>query len=99
MGGLGHPGRNTRIYQVSAAVAGLGTQVDHPIGRPDNIGIVFDDQDGMSLFDEGVERSQEFADIVKMKPGGGFIEDEEDMPLRPAFAEKRSQFDALRFSA
>src|SRR6185437_5094040 len=53
----------------------------------------------MSLFDQCIERSQQLADIMEVKTGCGFVEDKEDMSLRPAFAEKGGQLYPLCFSA
>ena len=65
----------------------------------DDIGIVLDDQDGMALFDQGVEGGQQFADIMEVKSGGRLIENKQDMSLGAAFSKEGGEFDALGFAA
>src|SRR5580698_9657378 len=53
----------------------------------------------MTLFDQCIERGQQFPDIMEMKSRCRFVENKKDMSLRTAFAEERGQFDALGFAA
>src|SRR6185312_12133137 len=91
------PCRRSRVHEVAAAVASFLAEIDDPVRGLDHVGIVFDHQDGVALLDEGIERCQQLADIMKMQPRGGFIENEQDMPLGPALAEKGGQFYPLSF--
>ncbi len=52
--------------ELSAFGATFGAEVDDPIGAFDHIGVVFDDDDGVALFDECVECAQEGAYIVEV---------------------------------
>ena len=40
-----------------------------------------------------------FFDVVKVQTRGRFIEDKQDMPLRPSLAQERGQLDPLSFPA
>jgi hypothetical protein len=86
------------IHQVAAIYAGLGPQVYHPVGAFDHIGIVFDNDDGMTLFDQGIEGGEQFFNIVKMQPGGRFVKDEKDLPCRSSFAKEGSELHPLRLA-
>ncbi len=46
-----------------------------------DIRVVLYDYDGIPLISQCPERLQQFLDIIEMKSGGGFVEDEEDMPV------------------
>src|SRR5690606_21276742 len=59
--------------QLSTFVTGFGPQLNQPVGTFYNICIMFNNNDGMPLFDQGVERSQQLFNIVKMKSRSGFI--------------------------
>ena len=66
--------RSTCKYQVATLIASFRAQIDNPIGTLDDLQIVFNDHNGMSLLDQGVERFKQFPDIMEVQPGGGFIE-------------------------
>ena len=51
-------------------------EIEDPVGIFDDIEMVLDDKKGGTLVDEAVEQSDEEGDIIKVKTGGGFIEDE-----------------------
>jgi len=51
-------------------------EIEDPVGIFDNIEMVLDDKKRGPLVDEAVEQSDEEGDIIKVKTGGGFIEDE-----------------------
>jgi hypothetical protein len=60
--------------------------------------IVFDDDDRMADFDEGVDAVDEFYDVGRVEAGGGFIEEEEG--AAGAFdGELFGEFEALGFAA
>ena len=60
-------------------MASFRSKVDHAVGTFDDIGIVFDHDNRMSLPDECVERSQQFFDVMEMESGGGFVKHEQDL--------------------
>ena len=59
---------------------------------------MFDHHHGIALVDERVEDFEEFADVLEMQPGGGFIEDVERV-AGGAAREFLGEFDALRLAA
>ena len=83
---------------LAALVAAVGAEVDDPVGGFDDVEIVFDDDDGVALVDEGVEDFEEFADVFEVEAGRGFIEDVEGLPGGAA-GEFLGELDALRFAA
>ena len=62
-----------RNDQFAAAVTGIRAQIQHPVGVPDDIEVVFDDQDGVAGIDQTLENLQQNPDIFEMKAGGRFI--------------------------
>ena len=53
--------------QPSALFAALGTKVDNPIGVPDHIKIVFNDDDRVTQICEPVQHVEQFPYIVKVQ--------------------------------
>ena len=62
--------------EFSAIRSCFWAEIEDPVGIFDNIEMVLDDKKGGTLVDEAVEQSNEESDIIKVKTGGGFIEDE-----------------------
>ena len=60
-----------------AFVTRTGAKIDDPIGRPNHVEVVFDDKDGMSSIHKPMENLQQHADIIKVKPCGRFVEEEQ----------------------
>src|SRR5580658_6847695 len=89
--------RRSGVDEIPAAVAGFGPEVDDPVSRFNDIGIVLDHENGMALFDQGIEGGQQFTDIMEMKTCRRLVEDEQDMSLCAAFAKEGGQLDALGF--
>ena len=52
------PSRLAGIYQFTAGIARFRAQIDYPIRRTDNIHIVFDNDDRMSLFYQCIKGSE-----------------------------------------
>ena len=61
---------------LSAFVAGFGSQVNDPIGAFDDVEIVFDDEHRMTGIDETLKSFQQNPDVVKVQAGGRFVEEE-----------------------
>ena len=59
---------------------------------------MFDDDDGVALFDQGVEDLEEFSDVFEVEAGGGFVEDV-DGAAGGTFGEFLGELDALRLAA
>ena len=68
---------SSRYDDISACGSSLRTEVDDIISHFDNIQIVLDDNDGVSALDEGIEGSEQAADVVVVKAGCRFVENEE----------------------
>ena len=68
----------------AAPVAPLGPQVDHPVGRLDDVEVVLDDDHRVALLLEPVEHLQQLADVVEVEPGGRLVEDVERLAGAPA---------------
>ena len=90
-------GRAT-CYQLSAAIATIGTHIDDVVGTFDDFNIGLDDEDGMSAFDECFEGMQQPFDVVEMQASGRLVEDEEG-GLLFLLSDKIGQFDALVFAS
>ena len=58
---------------------------------------MLNDENGITLLNQRVERAQQFSDVVKVQAGTGLIKNEQNFILlkRSAFGEERSQFHAL----
>ncbi|MBP5300072.1 MAG: hypothetical protein J6Y80_01580 [Victivallales bacterium] len=65
-------------------VAALGSQVDEIVGGLDDIEVVFDDEDGVSLVAQFGEDLEELLDVGEVEAGGRFVQDVECMSLGPA---------------
>ena len=87
------------MHELSSRIASIGAQVDDVVGALDDVQVMLNHHHGMSLGYQGVERIQEFADVVDVKPGGGFVKHEQSVALAAPTGKERSQFDALRFAA
>ena len=68
------------------------------VGTLYDIQIVLNDDDGVPARDEGIERLKEFLDVVEMKTGGGFVEDEHGGNYL-LLTNEIGEFDALVFSS
>ena len=76
--------------------AAFGAEVEDPVGGLDHVQIVFDHDHGVALLDERVEDFEEFAHILEMQAGRGFIEDVERLAGRaPAEFKGKSIADVL----
>src|SRR6266849_1466427 len=94
----GHLLGGPRRYDLSALVASLGSQIDQPIRRLDDVQIMFNDQKRSTALQQLAERAEEFRDVIEMQTRGRFVENVEDALIVCA-AEMRGQLQTLRFSA
>ncbi len=83
---------------IAPAGAAVGSQVDDPVGRLDDVEVVLDHDDRVSLCRKAVEDLQQLANVVKMQTGGRLIEDVERL-TGPLLDQLASQLDSLRFAA
>ena len=63
--------------KVSSCVTCFRSKIDDPICCTDDIHVMLDNNDSMSLCNEGIERLEELLHIIEMKTGSRFVEDEE----------------------
>ena len=83
---------------LSAVLAGFGADVDDVVGGFDNFHVVFDDDKGVSGFDEAVEDAEEARDVVEVESGGGLVEKQERR-FGVGVGEVGGEFEALGFAA
>ena len=69
--------RRTFGNHIAAAVAALGSEVDQPVGRRDDVEIVLDHQQRVAGFEQLFEGPEQAADVLEVKAGGRFIEQEQ----------------------
>src|SRR5215212_1186887 len=90
--------RRTLRDDDSASRTALGPEVDDPVGRLDDVEIVFDDDDRIALVDEPVEHVEQLADVLEMQAGGRLVEDV-DRPTRRTLLQLGCELDPLRLTA
>src|SRR5277367_1057579 len=56
-------------HDLPAALAALGSQIDHPIGAADHIQVVLDDQDAAAALDQSLKRFEQLGDVVEVQAG------------------------------
>ena len=68
--GLRRAGRN----DLSAAYPAFRPEIDNPVGRLNDLEVVLDDDDGISLIPELVKHLKELSDVVEMQAGRRLVE-------------------------
>ena len=61
-------------HDLTASLAGPGTEVDHPVGRPDRLLIVFDDDDSIALVAQGLEGAEQFHVVAGVQADRRLVE-------------------------
>ena len=64
----------TGADELSAALPAFGSKIDQPVRRFDDVKVMLDHDDRIALIPQAMQHTQQLADIVKMKPGSGFIQ-------------------------
>ena len=82
----------------AASVPAFRTQVDDMIRAFDHIEIVLDDDHGVVLIDQAIEHPEQFADVVEVQTGGGFVQDVEG-PAGAALGQFAAELDPLGLAA
>ena len=59
---------------MAAALARLGAQVDHPVGRLDDVEVVLDHDDRVAQVDQAVEHVEQLGQVVEVQAGGRLVE-------------------------
>lgn len=83
--------------KVSSFIATLRPDVDDSISIGDDVKIMFDDDDTISLLDKRIEDIEELLDIREVESCCRFIEDVEGLPCR-TFGEIKGELDTLCFT-
>lgn len=83
---------------LAAAIAALGSEIDDPIGRLDDLEIMLDDDDAIALIDEFVQHFEQFCDIVEMQARRRLVENVERAACGAA-CELLGELDALGLAA
>src|SRR5688572_21504875 len=76
--------RRTLRHDLAALSASLGPQVDDPVGRPDDVEVVLDDDRRVALLDELVQHLEQVAGVVEVQPGRRFVQDVQRASGAPA---------------
>ena len=66
----------SRGDDLPALVAGVGAQVNDPVGRLHNVEVVLDDQHRVAGIHEPLEDSKQHAHVVEVQAGGRLVEQE-----------------------
>ncbi len=83
---------------LTATLATQRPQIDHPVGRLDDVQIVLDDQDRVAAIGQTMQHAEQQFDIGEVQPGGRFVEDVQRPPGRLA-AQFPRQLDPLGLAA
>ena len=67
----------TGCHNPATLIATIGSQIDNPVRSFDNVHVVFDYQHRIAAVDQPLQGVQQFADIIKMQAGGGFVKYEQ----------------------
>ena len=97
--GIGPPGAGGGACcdDLAPGIAPVGSQVDYPVGRGNDIKLVFDDHDRMAQIAQFAEDFKQVFDIGEVQAGGRLVEDIE-CPAGRGPAELGGQLDSLCFA-
>ena len=84
--------------KLTARVAPFGTDIDHPVGAGNHVGVVLDHDDGVAKCRQTAQHPHQYGNVFKMKAGRGFVQYIK-RASRIAPRQLLSKFDALRFTA
>jgi hypothetical protein len=65
----------------AAALAALGTQVDHPVRGLDDVEVVLDHHDRVARVSQAVQHVEEQPDVVEVQARGRLVEDVQGAPV------------------
>ena len=80
----------------AALFAGTEAHVDDPVGNPDHVGVVFDDEDGIALVAELTQDGDQPFVVARMQADGRLVEHVERVDERGA--KRGREIDALRLA-
>ena len=73
---LGDRDRRPHRHDLAAGVAPLRSQVDHPVGRGDDVELVLDHHDGMAQVGQSMENLEQALDVGEMQARGRLVQDD-----------------------
>src|SRR5262249_50869584 len=85
-------------HELAASGAAFGPEVEDPVRALDHVEMVLYDEHRVAGVDETLQDAEKPPDIVEMEPGGGLVENVEDVPTQPG-AELSGDLEALRLAA
>src|SRR5688572_13041193 len=85
-------------YDLAAAVAALGPEVDDPVGGLDDLQVVLDDDHRIAGVRQLVQHLEQLRYIVEVQARGRLVENVERAPCSPA-RQLLGELDALRLAA
>ncbi len=65
--------RRALAYDLSAPIAALGTHVDDIVRHLDDVKVMLDDENGVTLVDEFVQHIHQHLDVLKVQARGGLV--------------------------
>src|SRR5438552_7423610 len=93
-------------HERPAFIAGLRSEIDHPVGALDHLEVVFDHDDGVASLDQSLKQPHEDRDIVEMQASRRLVENEEIAPRGAVLfradtliGQMPDEFEPLRFTA
>src|SRR6187399_438355 len=79
------------------AASAFRTEIDDPVGAPDDFKVVLNDEDARAGAEKSLKRIEEFGDVVKVQAGGGLVEDVE-RAFAGGLRQMRGELHALGFA-
>ncbi len=90
--------RRPRDDDAAAVVAGLGAQVDDPVGRLDHVEVVLDDDHRVAQIDQAIEHVEQLANVVEVQARRRLVE-QVQRPPGAGPGQLGRQLDALGLAA
>ena len=60
--------------ELPAALPAFGSKINHPVSGFYDVKVMLDHNHRVALIPQAMQHPQQLADVVKMKPGGGFVQ-------------------------
>ena len=64
----------TGADELPAALPALGSKINHPVSGFYDVKVMLDHNHRVALIPQAMQHPQQLTDVVKMKPGGGFVQ-------------------------
>ena len=76
----------TESHHLATGVTAFGAQIDEPVAGANHVQVVLDHQQRMARVEQFAQRAHQLGDVVKVQPGGGFIQHEQRALARQRLA-------------